>query len=209
MTDDFLGKFMGNASRAKIVRVFSIDQSGVFTLPQAAKRSGVSLRTVAKEIKALEQWGILKRGKFMITLAGVNGMKRAIGGRQKEPAWTINPAFKYLPAISKFVHEVSPVNHKSIVVGMKRAGRITVVVLSGCFMGDMSRPADIVIAADGINERRLESAIRALEPQVGREIRYAVFTTPEFKYRLTTQDRLLRETLDYPHLILLDKTKLL
>jgi hypothetical protein len=152
---------------------------------------------------------VLKRGKFMITLSSANGMRRSVGGRQKEPAWTVNANFKYLPALSKFVHEVSPVHYKGIVLNLRRAGRISAVVLSGCFMGDMSRPADIIIAVDGLNENRLESAVKALEPQVGREIRYAAFSTPEFKYRLTTQDRLLREVLDYPHLILLDKTKLL
>ena len=76
-------------------------------------------------------------------------------------------------------------------------------------MGDPSRPADLLLAADGYNESRIEQAVRKLEPQIGREIRYAVFSTPEFRYRLTVHDRLIRDTLDFPHLILLDKTRLL
>ena len=66
-----------------------------------------------------------------------------------------------------------------------------------------------LLAADGLNEGRLERAIRTLEPEFGREIRYAAFSTTEFRYRLTVQDRLIRDTLDYPHLVLLDKTRLL
>src|SRR3989344_9216028 len=104
MTDDFLGRFMGNTSRAKVLRVFFFDQSGVFTASLAAKRAGVSLRAAVKEIKALEKWGILKHGKFTITLG--NGTNRAIGGKQKEEAWIIDPSFKYSAALSKFVHEV-------------------------------------------------------------------------------------------------------
>ncbi len=206
MTEDFLGKFMGNAARGKVLRVFVFDQSGVFTLAQAAKRSGVSLRVIEKEIKTLEQWGILKKGKFSITLS--NGTKQIVG-RQKEAAWTINPNFKYLGALSKFVHEVSPIHYNSVVVALKHSGRLTTVVLSGCFVGDTARPADLVVAGDSLNESRLEQAVRALERQFGREIRYAAFSTPEFRYRLTIQDRLLRDTLDYPHLVLLDKTRLL
>jgi hypothetical protein len=76
-------------------------------------------------------------------------------------------------------------------------------------MGDPSRPADLIIAVDSYNERRLDQAVRELEPRFGREIRYAAFSTPEFRYRLTVQDRLIRDTLDYPHLVLLDRTRLL
>ena len=207
MTDDFLGTFMGNTSRAKVLRVFFLDQAGIFTVPLAAKRAGVSVRAAQKEIKVLEKWGMLKRGKFSITLA--NGTKRTIGGKQKEEAWNVNPSFRHAAALSKFVHEVSPVHYKSILTGLKGSGRIITVILSGSFVGDSSRPADLLVAADGLNDARLETAVRALERQFGREIRYAAFSGAEFRYRMTIQDRLIRDTLDFPHLVLIDKTKLL
>ena len=207
MTDDFLGIFMGNTSRAKVLRVFFLDQAGVFTAPLAAKRAGVSVRAAKKEIKVLEKWGMLKRGKFVITLG--NGTKRTVAGKQKEEAWSVNPAFKHSAALSKFVHEVSPVHYKSILTGLKGSGRIVTVILSGSFVGDSSRPADLLVAADGLNDARLETAVRALERQFGREIRYAAFSGAEFRYRMTIQDRLIRDTLDFPHLVLIDKTKLL
>ncbi len=206
MVDDFLGTFMGNAARTKLLRVFFFNQSGILTPVLAAKRAGVSLRVAEKEIALLEQWGVLKQGKFTIVLSG--GARR-IDGNQKGQAWTVNQSFKYSAALSKFVHEVSPMHYNNILIALRRSGRMATVVLSGSFMGDPSRPADLIVAADGINERRLEQAVRTLEPQFGREIRYAAFSTPEFRYRLTIQDRLIRDILDYPHLILLDKAKLL
>lgn len=207
MADDFLGKLMGNVSRAKILRVFFLDQSTVFTSSLAAKRGAVSLRAALKEIKMLEKWGVLKSAKFAITLG--NGTKRTVGGKQREEAWTVNPSFKHAAALSKFVHEVSPVHYKSILSSLKGSGRLVAVVLSGSFMGDASRPLDLLVAAEGPNEARLETAVRALERTFGREIRYAVFSASEFRYRMTIQDRLIRDTLDYPHLVLLDKTRLL
>ena len=198
---------MGNAARAKILRVFFFDQPGVFTVALAAKRSGVPVRVAVREIKLLQKWGILKQGKFTITVG--NKTKRAIVGKQKREAWTVNPTFKYSAALSKFVHEVSPVQYNIVLAALKRTGRLSTVVLSGSFVGDPSRPADLVVAADGLNENRLEQAMRSLEREFGSEIRYAAFSTPEFRYRMTIQDRLLRDTLDYPHLVLLDKTRLL
>lgn len=205
MTDDFLGTLLCSNARAKVLRVFVFDP-GVFTAAQAAKRSGVSARIAAEEIQTLEKWGVVKKAKFVIL---VSATSKKIVGRQKEPAWTMNQSFKHAGAISKFVHEVSPIQYKNIIAGLRRAGKLSALVLSGTFVGDASRPADLVIVGDGINESRLEAAVKALEPQFGREIRFASFSTPEFRYRLTIQDRLLRDTLDFPHLVLLDKTRLL
>jgi len=132
-----------------------------------------------------------------------------VSGKQKEASWAADQTFSHASALSKFVHEVSPVRYNSVVAGLKGLGKLTAIVLSGSFMGDDSRPADLVVIADNLNEQRLESAVRSLEREFGREIRYAAFSTPEFRYRLTVQDRLIRETLDYPHLVLLDKMRLL
>ncbi len=207
MKSDFLSQFVGGATRAKLLRIFVLDQSGVFTISRAAKRSGVSAAIVAKEIKLLEKWGVIRSVEVAITLS--NSSKRVVAGKQTERAWAFDPKFSYATALARFIHEVSPMRYKEILSSLKRTGRLAVVVLSGSFMGDPSRPVDLVVAVDALNEKRLEQVVRALEPKFGREIRYAVFSTPEFRYRLTVQDRLLRETLDYPHHILLDKTRLL
>ncbi len=207
MTDDFLGTLLTNNPRAKIVRVFMFNPVETFTVPTLAKRAGVSTKNVEKELKALEAMKIVKKGKLSIHLAG--SLKRVAAKKQKVISWTLNAEFKHATALAKFVHEVSPVQYKSIVGALRRSGRVSAIILSGSFMGDPTRPADLIIATDTLNEARLEQAIRALEPDLGREIRYAAFTTPEFRYRLTVQDRLMRDTLDYPHLVLLDRTRLL
>lgn len=208
MKDDFLGTFIGSQSRSKILRVFIFNQNEPFTIKLAAKRVGVAVPTAQKEIKALEKMGILKRGRLVsITLA--NGTQREVAQKTKLPTWVLNQDCKHLRAISGFVHEVSPIRFDTIVGALRKSGKVSAVILSGAFMGDDSRPADLVVALDSVNERRLEQTIRRLEPTFGREIRYAAFTTPEFRYRLTIQDKLIRDTLDFPHVVLLDKTRML
>lgn len=208
MKDDFLAKFIGSPARSQILRVFMFNPSEPFTLPALSKRAAISPQAAAREVKVLEALDIIKKGRQMsITLA--NGTKRVVSGKQKVYTWTVNPDFKQLRALSSFVHEVSPIKYESIVAQLRRSGKVSAVILSGNFVGDETRPADLIVALDSLNERRLESAIKSLEPTIGREIRYAAFSTPEFRYRMTIQDRLIRDTLDYPHLVLLDKTRLL
>ncbi len=208
LKDDFLPEFLNNKNRARILRVFVFNTNDVMTVSDISKRSGVAPKAVLKEVKSLVKIGMVKPARAVsITLA--NKSKRVVKGNAKVAAWSTNSEFKHLRAVSALIHEVSPVRYDSIVGALKRGGRISAVILSGSFMGDDTRPADILIASDSINERRLEKAVRSLEPAFGREIRYAAFTTPEFRYRITVKDRLIRDTLDFPHVVLLDKTRLL
>lgn len=208
MNDDFLGTFIGSQPRSRILRVFIFNHEEPFSVPLAAKRAGVSAETAAREVKALEKLGIIKKTKQVaITLA--NGTKRTIKASQKVPMWMLDQDFKYLRAVTGFVHEVSPIRYDTIVGALRRSGKLAAVILSGAFVGDSSRPADLIVALDSLNERRVENSVRQLEPAFGREIRYAAFSTPEFRYRLTVQDKLMRDTLDFPHLVLLDKTRML
>ena len=205
---DFLTLFMGDPARAKLLRVFVFSDARALSLADVAKRSGLSVRAAGKEIGYFEKLGILKRDSLSIMLKGAPA-RTVQAGKQKVAAWIIDPDFPHTRALSSFVHEVSPVRHDAVMQALRRGGKLAAVVLSGSFMGDPSRPTDLLVAIDAVNERRLDQAIRDLEPTFGREIRYTSFSTPEFRYRLTIQDRLIRDTLDYPHLVLLDRTRLL
>jgi hypothetical protein len=207
MKEDFLTSILGNKAQAQILRVFVLNPQEVITLGSAAKRAGVSTKVAAKEIRSAEKLGLIKTTRNVsITLAKT---KRTVEGKSKMKAWTVNADNKFIRPLASFIHEVSPVKYDSIVGALRKSGKISAVILSGSFMGDDTRPADLVVAAYTFNEKRLEIAIKQLEPHFGREIRYAAFTTPEFRYRLTVQDRLIRDTLDFPHLVLLDRTRLL
>ena len=58
---------------------------------------------------------------------------------------------------------------------------------------------------DRLEERQLANAIHSIEAELGRELRYASFTTEEFKYRVGVYDRLIRDVMDYPHRTILDR----
>ncbi|MEN9561448.1 MAG: hypothetical protein RIQ56_721 [Candidatus Parcubacteria bacterium] len=208
MHDDFLSKLTGSVARARILRALIFNENEVFNGKRAGVRAGISPVAAQRELIALQKMGIVRKGRAVLSVK--NGkLAEKSKAMKPETVWFLNPDFKHLRALNAFVREVSPMRYDQILGALKRSGKISAVILSGSFMGDPSRPADIVVAADMLNERRLETAVKELEPLFGRELRYAVFTTPEFRYRLTIQDRLIRDTLDFPHLVLLDKSRLL
>jgi len=201
--EDFLSQFIGSPARARVLRALILNENEVFTAARLGKRAGVSARAASHELSALLKMGMVRKGK-----ASVGTDKK--GKRSKpEAVWFLDPHFRHLRALSSFVREISPMRYEQVLSSLRKTGKLSMVVLSGNFMGDPSRPADLLVAGETLNERQLERAVKALEAVFGHELRYASFSTPEFRYRLTVQDRLLRDTLDYPHLVLLDRTNLL
>lgn len=196
---DFLTQLI-DPTRAKILRLFVMYDTERFTQTEIARRTSVSPRIVASEVSALTAMGVVKE----MPGEGKNERERKVGTH-----YLFDERFKYANVLSTFVHEVSPERFQDVEKALKGAGRLTAIVLSGIFTGDLNRPADLIIVGDYVNDKRLEKAVKSFEPKYGREIRYAVFSTPEFRYRLTIHDKLVRDTLDYPHRLLLNKNNLI
>lgn len=210
MAEDFLGAFVGDQVRAKLLRVFVFAQAEPLTLRLVAKRAGTSVQAAERGIRTLEKMGVIRASRGLPAPRSAWKVKAAKAKKRPaaERAWVFNAEFKHARALAMFVHEVSPLQHRHILDTVKRAGKVSLVVISGALMGDPTRPVELLVAGDGLNEGRLEAAVRSLEPQVGREMRYASFSIAEFQYRLTIQDRLIRDTIDFPHLVLLDRRRL-
>jgi len=197
---DFLSTFLGNQHRARVIRAFAANELDEMSMAVVSKRSGVALSIVKREIKALSAMKLLRSSKRQVETG--KGRKKA------EEVWSLNAEHKYARALATFVRDVSPTQFHEVERAIKTAGKVSTLVLSGLFVGDHSRPADLLIAGE-MNQRRLERVVRGLEPKFGREIRYALLTTPEFRYRITVQDRLVRDVLDFPHRVLFDRTGIL
>jgi DNA-binding Lrp family transcriptional regulator len=196
---DFLTSLI-DAKRAKILRLLVLNDRERFFAADLAKRSGLSVPALLKELNALEMMGIAVK---------INGEGSNAAQRKKNTTYAFNEKGKYANALSAFVHAVTPETFNDVERALRGAGKMNAIVLSGVFIGDMRRPADLLLVADSVNEKRLEKVLRGFEPKYGREIRYTIFSTPEFRYRMTINDKLVRDTLDYPHRLLLNKNNLI
>ena len=51
----------------------------------------------------------------------------------------------------------------------------------------------------------LSKAVASIEAEIGKELSYSAFDTEDFEYRVGIHDRLVRDILDSPHTVLIDK----
>ena len=187
---DFLSTFVGSPARAKVLRLFLFNEGVSFTVADVAKRAQISKESAQKEVNFLKRLGVITG-------------ERAKGKRTLH--YALDSSSKHLRMLQMFVRDTSATDHDAITTRLRPAGRLKLVVASGMFVDDSSSRVDLLIVADSLNERKLASALRSIEADLGRELRYASFVTDEFQYRLTIYDKLIRDIFDYPHLIFLDK----
>ena len=91
-------------------------------------------------------------------------------------------------------------------------GKIKLAVISGVFLNDYNKNADIhtteadlFIVGDEINKTRLRLFLKSLEAEVGKEIKFGLMEKDEFEYRFGMFDRFVRVLLEGPHEKLINK----
>ncbi|MFZ3043577.1 MAG: hypothetical protein WA058_00495 [Minisyncoccia bacterium] len=183
-----LAKVFGSPARLKMLRLFVFNRDTPLTLDEAATRSKVSKEVARREVSELIAAGLLRKK-----------------GERAAALYQIDSRFEHLTALTTFIRETTSVRPQKIVSGLKRAGTLKLVALSGHFTGILEPQIDLLVVGDALDERTLAHAVHALEAELGREIRYASFATADFRYRLGVYDRLLRDVFDYPHRLLVDK----
>lgn len=183
-----LAKLFGSPARLKMLRLFTFNPEAALTAAQVADRTKLSRPVAKRELAELLAAGLLRKK-----------------GERSAAHFQTNPRFEHLSALKAFVRETTAVRPQRVLTGIRRAGTPQLVVLSGLFTGAIEPKIDLLIAGERLDERALAQAVRSLEAELGREIRYASFATPDFRYRLGVYDRLLRDVFDYPHRVLVDK----
>lgn len=183
-----LAKLFGSPARLKMLRLFLFNQSATLTAVEVSERTRLSPDVVRREVAELCSAGLLRKK-----------------GARTTARYQVDPRFEHLNALNEFIRETTSVRPQNILTAVRRAGTPKLVILAGFFMGIAEAQIDLLVVGDHLDERALVTAVRALEAELGREIRYASFATVDFRYRLGVYDRLLRDIFDYPHRVLIDK----
>ena len=186
---DPLSKLFGSSARVKLLRLFLFNEDQWYTLSEAAFRAKVSKDAAKKELANLFLAEVLRKK----TVKG-SGM-----------IYASNPRFAHYEPLKAFLRTATGVTDTAIGTALRKAGTLRLIALSGIFTGVPESKVDMLIVGDRLDEKVLTTLVRALEAELGRELRYACFSTEDFRYRIGVYDRLVRDVFDYPHRTILDK----
>jgi hypothetical protein len=197
MTDS-LSILFGSQARVKLLRFFLFNPKQEFTFDDISRRAKLVRRTARTEINALERAEVIKKKTIYIAHPTKDS-------KIKTQGYVLNENFPQLTSLQSFFFETAPINGTTLLKHLRKVGPLDFVAATGVFMRGFDRRLDFLVAMKKLNEGKVEVAVRALEAELGIEIRYATFTTEDLIYRVGMYDKLTRDVFDYPHQILVDK----
>lgn len=195
---DPLAILFGSPARVKLLRFFLFNPSKEFTFDDISRRAKLVRRTARTEITALEKAGVIKKKQIFI-------IKESSDKKTKAQGYTLNKKFPELQALQTFLFETAPINGKTVLKHLRKAGVLDFVCVAGIFVREFEQRLDVMVAMKKLSNAKIENAIRALEAELGVEIRFAAFVTEDLLYRVGMYDKLTRDVFDYPHEIIVDK----
>lgn len=214
MSDQILEQLFESHPKVRLLKLFLRNQKSKFTIHDAKERAQLDTRTAENTLEKLRKAGVLKSYARKVAKPARQGKPGVAGGLPKnktvpKPARTyfLNSSFMFFDELRGLVLKSSPASKSRILKRIKGLGRVKLVVLSGIFMKpdrELSR-TDILIVGDYISEKRFQNFMIQLEAEAGCEIHYSLLTSDEFSYRWKMLDRFLRDILERPNEILINK----
>ena len=216
---DILGKLFGTPARVKIMRLFLLNPLTPFDIVEIGEKSKTKRDVARKEALLLELVGLVKKKTFSKEIPvkkqsnpdaprgrGPNQKRREKIKKQRVSGWVLDESFPLLFPLKNVLMSGNPLNRREELINrFKNCGRLKLLVVSGIFVQESDSRVDILVVGDGLQKRAIESALRGLEAEMGKELTYAFLETPEFTYRMGIYDKFIRDIFDYPHEKVMDK----
>jgi hypothetical protein len=210
---DILAKLFGSPARVKIMRLFLMNPEDIFEKAEIGKRSKVAGDTLRKELKLLEDVGLIKpRSMVKLFPRKVTSKKAAKAGedemdRRKVDGFGMDPSFPYLAALRALVTEIA-LGKEDVSARFRNCGQMKLIIVAGVFIDESNSRVDILLVGDKLKKSVIEGVLRRLEAELGKELTYGIMETPDFEYRYGIYDKFIRDVIDFPHLVVLNKLNL-
>ncbi len=191
-----LGKLFGSQSRVKILRLFFLNPVDVFDVSAVATKSKVRESDARHELALLKSAGVISEKTFT----------KKIGSKSKRiSGYQLKGTYPLLAALKNLIVSDTPLDRNEVARRIRDTGKIKFLATSGVFLGEPEARLDILIVGDELKKRSIESVLRSIEAEIGKELTYGALETDDFLYRLGAYDKFVRDVLDFKHDTIIDR----
>ena len=195
-------QLFGSKTRVKLLQLFYSNPNRAFYVREITRKIGEQINSVRRELSNLLSIGIITSDPTQNRLYYEVNQKyehykplaMVFGGLKEEEIKTRSKAAK---KDDKKTAEPEPATPKTDVSaehpmakGLRALGRVDLALLTGQFTRDESAGIDILIVGS-VSEAKADKFIAELEKAENKELRYAVLSLDNYKYRLTINDRFI------------------
>lgn len=192
-----LENFLGGQNKVKLWKVFLLNSNKDFVLKDLIRLTKIKHDTLILELRDLMKLGIVKASK-----------------KEKDIIYRTNKNFPLILEITEMILAVIPRSVDKILEKLNRLNRLKVVLLSGFFTEQLGKQKslshstnsniDLLLVFEKIPDN-VDIIISEIEYSIGKELGYSALDQTDFKYRHSIGDKLIRDVLDFDHVIAMDK----
>ena len=203
---DILAKLFGSPSRVKLMRLFLMNPEDVFDKTEMGRRSKITGVTLQKEIRMFEDIGLIK-SRVVVKMKPSASKKNGPLEKRKVSGYGMDSTFPYLAALRSLVTEIA-LGKEDVSARFRNCGQLKLIIVAGIFIDETDSRVDVLIVGDKMKKPIIEGVLRRLEAELGKELTYGLMETTDFEYRFGIYDKFIRDIIDYPHLVVLNKLNL-
>jgi hypothetical protein len=203
--NSMIEQLFGSKTRVKLLQLFYGNPNRSFYVREITRKIDEQINSVRRELANLLSIGI-------ITSDTVNNRLY----------YEVNQKFTFhAPLLAMFGGKAMAAIPAPATEGKQRAsapspepaefkalGNVELALYTGQFTRDETAGIDLLIVGN-VNPNKLQKYVAELEAKEGKEIRYALFTLDEFKYREQIKDRFVTTVKSAKKQVLVDKQHML
>ena len=186
----------------------AVAQSGPPMDASIPKLANTSADVARKEVRLLRDIGLVKeREALKMSPKSTKNKGETELKKRKIVGFGLDPSFPFLASLRGLVTEIA-MGKEDIAARFKGCGHFKLIIVSGIFIDEPTSRVDVLIVGDKLKRSAIERELKKLEAEVGKELSYALMESSEFEYRFGVYDKFVRDIVDYPHLVVLNKLSL-
>ncbi len=180
-----LARLFSSPARVKLLKYFVTQPDARVEGASVASTVGISRAAADSELRALTRLGVLS------------------GRRQgKTTFYSFDKTFPLEDAVRTFLEETTLPDDAQIVQTFRGVRGLTLMVATGFLAHEPRGSVDLLIITRRPHDSSIEKAVRKLEALAALPVRYAVLEADDYKSRLESYDRLLRDVFEYNHRVI-------
>lgn len=193
-----LGKIFGSENRVKVLRYFLAHPDEQISVEDLSKRAKIKTLELKKEVKNLVAINFLTEVILTENIEVKVGKKIKIKTK-KTNALELNKNYVFADSLANLLLDFRNIDKRELADNFKKYGKIKLLCLGGVFVQDEEGKLDLLLAGDALDKEKIDDFMKRLEADYGTELRYAVFESEEFRYRVNMFDRLIKDFWKRPH----------
>lgn len=184
--------------KVKLLKLFLRNPGRFFHEKEIAKKLQAPANQVKKQLDGFLDIAFLQRKTVIKNKKDL----------QKGIYFSVSSEFSFYHELRSLILKSSPASKEKILNRVQKLGNIKLLLLAGVFLNSDNSRLDLFIVGDRVNQAKLDSFLRDLEAEVGKDIAFALMSAKEFNYRFHMFDRFVHDILEKPNEKLVNKIRI-